>query len=231
MGGTSGRGHSEIYWTRDQSRVLRFQDALGPGGDVTFSGVGRTEEQRRSTILMRGAVAGQQVPSVEKVGVSSQREDTNLVREALFTVTAGKNAMIQADDIDLLLIGILNVDALQESAVGGCGKLFIQMKAQKLDLYGIPFTEEFVCCDQLSESIKSNTAWNWRVGDTSVEVERSLRVPSIVALFNLLGGDTTSYMHLPYTKALTWYLELIEFVGSLVRLPNLEEASEGGCRC
>ena len=52
-------------------------------------------------------------------------------------------------------------------------------------------------------------------------------MPSIVALFNLLGVDTTSYLYLPYTKALTWYLELIEFVGSLVRLPNLEEASEG----
>jgi len=52
-------------------------------------------------------------------------------------------------------------------------------------------------------------------------------VPSVIALFILLGGDTTSYLYLPYTKSLEWYLAHAEFVGALVRTPTAEEKMEG----
>lgn len=102
------------------------------------------------------------------------------------------------------------------------GLLFVHTTKQEVErTEGAPFIEEFVCCNQLADSI--NTAPSL----ASTSIPRSERVRSVVALFILLGGDTTSYLYLPYGKGLSTYLLYAEFVGSLVRKPSDEEKAAG----
>jgi hypothetical protein len=90
------------------------------------------------------------------------------------------------------------------------------------------FSEEYWCCNDLATQIKAYPGFSkLRAGTTEEVVAFEYRVPSVIALFILLGGDTTSYLYLPYAKSLEWYLSHAEFVGALVRILTEEELREG----
>ena len=107
------------------------------------------------------------------------------------------------------------VVGLVSPAAAPLGRLFVQTTTQQVE----SFTEEYVCCNQLADSINAHPA----VGS----IPRSDRVRSVVALFILLGGDTTSYLYLPYAMSLSSYMKYADFVKSLVRQPTEEEKGQG----
>jgi len=223
-----------VTTTKPQLRS-QLNAALAGAGDVSFCGVGSNEDERKRTLTLRSGETSQQRQAAEVTGSSSQREDTNLFHEAVPTLLNGKHALIEAADTDLLLIGTLGIDKLQQEeesrqqsgarglaaveATPPLGLLFVNTIEQKID----SFTEEFMCCNQVADSINTNPS----LSSAAASIPRSERVRSVVALFILLGGDTTSYLYLPYGKALTTYLTYAEYVKSLVRNPTDEEKEEG----
>lgn len=81
------------------------------------------------------------------------------------------------------------------------------------------FTEQHININDLALAIMNNPKLS--------VLEGRFRAASVVALMIYLGGDTTSYLYIPYHKALDWYLEYVAYVGSLVRDPTDEEVIQG----
>ena len=210
-----------------------LSEALGAGGNkVSFSGVGSSEDERKSTVTLG---AGNVTPQLS--APSDQREDTEAIRQAVATINKNENAMVEGADTDFFLIGTLAVDKQQQLLVlpgeeRTLGKLFVRMtrKPVQINVGGSSdsFSEEYWCCNDLATQIQGYPGFSkLRAGTTEEIVALEHRVPSVIALFILLGGDTTSYLYLPYTKSLEWYLSHAEFVGALVRIPSEEEKREG----
>ena len=210
-----------------------LSEALGAGGNkVSFSGVGSSEDERKRTVTLG---AGNVTPQLS--APSDQREDTEAIRQAVATINKNENAMVEGADTDFFLIGTLAVDKQQQLLVLSgeertLGKLFVRMtrKPVQINVGGSSdsFSEEYWCCNDLATQIQGYPGFSkLRAGTTEEIVALEHRVPSVIALFILLGGDTTSYLYLPYTKSLEWYLSHAEFVGALVRIPSEEEKREG----
>ena len=144
--------------------------------------------------------------------------------------------MIVGQDTDFLSIGTLAANKQQQllelsGEEGTLGKLFVRMTSQNVplgvDVSSESFSEDY-WCTELATQIKAYPGFSkLRVGSAEEVVALEHRVPSVIALFILLGGDATSYLYLPYTKSLEWYLAHAEFVGALVRTPTEEENREG----
>jgi hypothetical protein len=117
--------------------------------------------------------------------------------------------MIISEDGDLVQICLLNQGSiLTEDNSENIGKLFVKMSKQDLTINESIISEEYINCNELATSVMNH------VGLSSIPLKQ--RVPSVVLLMIILGGDTTSYLYLPYVKSLTWYSEHADFVGSLV---------------
>ena len=109
--------------------------ALGVGGnEVSFSGVGSSEDGRKRTITMG---AGNETP--QKSATSAQLEDTEIIRQALETSNKNRNAMVEGVDTDFLLIAALAVDKQQQLLVLSgeertLGKLFVRTTSKQVHL-------------------------------------------------------------------------------------------------
>ena len=207
--------------------------ALGVGGnEVSFSGVGSSEDERKRTITLGAGSVISQLSTP-----SNQREDTEAIHQAVQTINEAENAIIEAQDTDIFCIGTLAADKQQQllelsREERTLGKLFVRMTSQDVPLSvgsnSGSFSEEYWCCNDLATQIKAYPGFSkLRAGTTEEVVAFEYRVPSVIALFILLGGDTTSYLYLPYAKSLEWYLSHAEFVGALVRILTEEELREG----
>lgn len=234
--GYSQRGEGEF---RDMLRRIIFDfvqhhpekvaKVMGNEGTIQFAGYGENDDQRMSTFQI---VCSSHNPKLEEVAElkSNCLEDTNQVAIAKKSLNEGKNVVIVVEDGDLPQIGVLNVGtALMESEDENLivddtiikGNLFIKMTQQSITIDGKTIMEEYINCNELSQSMINHSGFelaNINIGE---------RVPSVIALMILLGGDTTSYLYLPYTKCLQWYLRYTDFVGSLVRDGNENEKSNG----
>lgn len=214
----------ELVLSEDAAMKTKLHWALGAKGRVSFSGVGGSEEERMRSIHLSCSEPG--VRSIHISGPSRQREDTNLFHEAVATLKSGQHVIVNAEDTDLLLICTLGVSVLQQgvSAPSKLGLLFVKTTTQRVDLgNGNIFSEQFICCNEVAQCISSHASLSC--------VDSKFRVASVVALFILLGGDTTSYLYLPYSKSLGWYLAYAEFIGCIVRSPTSVEAQEGWSMC
>lgn len=194
----------------------KLDDAIGGSGAVTFSGVGASEKERQRTVTLRCVPGGSGRTVTEESAPSAQREETPLMNQAARTLQGGGNVVIETVETDRLLLCILSVDKLQHP-----GQLFLRMTSQKVnDGSGSLFEEEYVCCNDYARAIRRHPSLS------CIELEQ-MRVPSVVALFTLLGCDTTSYLYLPFIKALGWYLAHADYVGALVQTPTAQEEAEG----
>jgi hypothetical protein len=240
---------SDLYSDRNGGRRLwqaglatlvlngKVRETLGTGGGaVSFSGVGSVEEERRRTVTLGANDAPPQFSAP-----SGQREDTELERQATQTMRNGKNTLLVGDDIDHLCIGTLAADKQQQLLLLSreertLGKIFVRMKSQQVPLGdggdSGSFEEQYWCCDDLANEIKALPELSKQRAGTAEEepepvVALEQRVPSVIALMILLGGDTTSYLYHPYTRSLAVYLAHAEFVGALTRPPTAQEEAEG----
>lgn len=212
----------------DETTRSKLHAALGSNGHVSFSGVGECEDERMRSIHLNVS----DLLIMEISSPSFQREDTNLFHESAPTLKRGGNVIISADDTDLLLIGMLGMNVLghglsRTSAQGAearLGSLFVKTTAQMVDNgSGGKFEEQFICCDEVGKCITAHPALSC--------IATEFRVPSVVAECIILGGDTTSYLYLPYSKSIGCFLEYAEFIGFLVRSPTEEEALQGWPIC
>ena len=204
------------FLTGEEWRVQRDL-SLGNIGVVSFSGFGSCEADRQRTLTLR-CVQGIRIVEVSEPSV--QREDTQLLLEACPTLQHGDNVEIRSIDTDLLLIGISAINRLLAEGGGRLGILFIRTSVQEVDIGNErTFKEELFCCNDLVLSIQEHASLN--------SFPMYLRVKCIVGLMILLGGDTTSYLYLPYALALDWYLLHSEYVGCLVCAPSESESALG----
>ena len=188
---------------------------------AAFSGVGTSADERSRTTAVVLGEDGAWTKTDD--GSSSQAEDTNLVRLALrCSATAGKVAVIHAEDTDLLLIGVLAMAKLMALCTNQefTEDNVMRMKKQAVEANGVSFSEEYMSCGALARSIVQHPGLQ-HIGD------EFMRVASVVSALVLLGGDTTSYMYIPYRKGLPWYLENVKVIGSLVRRATTAEIEEG----
>ena len=194
--------------------------ALGEGrGLALFSGVGGSEDERKRTVSLRYVTGSERKLEISEP--SEQREDTQCIFEACASVQQGSCVEIWAEDTDFLQIGLLAVHTLQVSSESpSLGKLLVRTSAHDVDDgSGRQFQEQIFCCNDLASAVMSH--------HSLVSLHLDHRVPSVVSLLVLLGGDTTSYMYFPYGKALAWYLEHATAIGSLVRDATASESDRG----
>lgn len=185
-------------------------------GKIRFCGFGATLEQRAQMIEI-DAAHPTQFQVIDELA-SENREDTNMYWAAKSSLLKQENVVIWVEDGDLPLISILNLNQ-EIVSTSNMGKLFVQMTKQDIVVGDETRVEKYLNCSQVVNDIIGHLGLNL--------LERHHRVPSIVTLMILLGGDTTSYLYLPYQKCLNWYLEYADFVGSLVREPTAEEKAKG----
>jgi hypothetical protein len=176
-----------ILQSDDKELTKKLHEALGGSGVATFSGVGTGQDERSCTFQVKcTGQSGSWQPAIISEP-SGQREDTHLLLSVVPTLLSGENAIIEAEDTDLLNIGILSICRLRKVTAAPLGQLFIRCKNQQVILPdGEAFDEQFICCSQLVDSIELKPSLQC--------VESALRVISVVALFILLGGDKTSYL-------------------------------------
>ena len=92
---------------------------------------------------------------------------------------------IRGEDTDFLPLGLLTVDGIRPSeGVARIGKLFVSTSSREvIEKDGSKFKEGLFCCNDLASAIRSF--------DFLALLDPNLRVPSVVALMILVGGDTT----------------------------------------
>jgi len=125
-----------------------LSEALGAGrNEVSFSGVGSSEDERKRTITLG---AGNVTPQLS--APSDQCKDTEAIRQAVATNNKNENAMVEGADTDFFLIGTLAVDKQQQLLVlpgeeRTLGKLFVRMtrKQAQINVGGSSnsFSEEY----------------------------------------------------------------------------------------
>jgi hypothetical protein len=189
------------------------------GHNVRFCGIGHTEEQQKQVFEIRSDNPGNCI-AIESLE-SDNREDTNLVGMAMHETSNQRNALIWVEDGDLPQIAILNLsEYLCTRMHDQIGTIFIRFSAQSVQIEDKSyFDEQFINCNELGMSIINHPGLQ--------HLNQDLRIPTIVVLMIILGGDTTSYIYMPYEKALAWYLEHADFVGALVRNVSEDERSQG----
>ena len=212
--------------TNDTVTEEKIIEAIGGNnknfsGTVGIAGVGLTREDRQMVTYLS---VDKSLPKPRLIrwtdDSSIYLEDINMAYLAFLNLKKGKNVIIVVEDTDLISICILLIDWIRHSKLNLSASLLLKVSEQNIKLAnGSTFVEEYINCSELAQCIFNNPS--------CAEIEERFRVPSIVALNILAGGDTTSYCYLPHNKLMEWYWEYIEYVGSLVRYPNEDESVKG----
>jgi hypothetical protein len=145
------------------------------------------------------------------------RDDTNQIFVAMEWLRQRKNVVVYAEDADMVQISLLALSQkllIEKVDVNSIGNLSIQMTKQHITNEENENNKEYY-----KEYIHLNALYISIVNHKKLDVlNEEHRVPSIVALFIILGGDTTSYLYLPYKMAIEAYLDCVSMIGSLVKL-------------
>ena len=198
-------------------RKLLLSGRNGGGGVIGVSGAGSDHQTRSEFLILR-------IPNIEtgeiimeSSGPTHHREDALMIYSALKRcVCKGWNAIIAAADGDLWKMGMIAVEnALSYHQPVGV----LALKMTEAVLAG-GITESHFHCNEGVSAIANDPRFS--------KMSRHMRAIKYVAFSEALGGDVTHLIPgVSQTSGMDIILQHLNYIGTLVRLPYLDEIEMG----